>query len=129
MQRMMDTVPKSLYSTAADGKATFFNKRARDYVGMTLDQLLGWGWVQAIHPEERGYVVREFTKALASGRSYGVEYRFRRAGGIYRWYLSRAEPLRDENGEIARGFGISVDVDEGKRAEAHFPETCGRLHA
>ena len=72
MQKMMDTVPKILYSTAPDGKATFFNKRARDYVGMSLDQILGWGWVEAIHPEERGYVVREFTKALASGSSYGV---------------------------------------------------------
>ena len=127
MQRMMDTVPKILYSTAPDGKATFFNKRARDYVGMTLDQILGWGWVEAIHPEERGYVVREFTKALASGSSYGVEYRFRRADGIYRWYLSRAEPLRDEDGQITQWFGISVDVDERKRAEDHLRETRVKL--
>jgi signal transduction histidine kinase len=94
---------------------------------MTRDQILGWGWVEAIHPEERGYVVREFTKALASGSSYGVEHRFRRADGIYRWYLSRAEPLRDEDGQIARWFGISVDVDERKRAEDHLRETCVKL--
>jgi len=71
--------------------------------------------------------VRESTKALASGSSYGVEYRFRRADGIYRWYLSRAEPLRDEDGQIAQWFGISVDVDERKRAEDQLRETRVKL--
>jgi PAS domain S-box-containing protein len=127
MQRMMDTVPSSLYSTAPDGKYTFVNKKARDYLGMTLDQIQGWGWVEATHPEEREYVVKEFNKALATGSSYINEHRIRRADGIYRWHLSRAEPLLDEDGQIVQWFGVAIDIDERRRAEDHLRETRAKL--
>jgi PAS domain S-box-containing protein len=112
MQRMMDTVPSGLYSAAPDGNYTFVNKRKRDYLGMTLAQIQGWGWVEATHPEEREYVVKEFKKALATGSSYSNEHRIRRADGIYRWHLSRAEPLRDEDGQIVQWFWVGIDIDE-----------------
>jgi PAS domain S-box-containing protein len=127
MQRIMDAVPSTLYSNAPDGKLTFINRKARDYAGMTLDQLQGWEWVETIHPEERNYVVEEFKKALASGNSFGVEHRTRRADGVYRWYLSRAEPLRDEDGQILQWFGVGIDIDERKRAEDHLRETRVKL--
>jgi PAS domain S-box-containing protein len=123
MQRMMDTVPSSLYSTAPDGRYTFVNKKARDYLGLTLDQIQGWGWVEATHPEEQEYVVKEFKNALATGNSYINEHRIRRADGIYRWHLSRAEPLRDKDGQIVQWFGVAIDIDERKRAEDHLRET------
>ena len=127
MQRMMDTVPSSLYSTAPDGKYTFVNKKARDYLGMTLDQIQGWGWVEATHPEEQEYVVKEFKRALATGSSYINEHRIRRADGIYRWHLSRAEPLRDEDGQIVQWFGVAIDIDERRRAEDYLRETRVKL--
>ncbi|WP_433971906.1 PAS domain-containing protein [Tunturiibacter lichenicola] len=127
MQRMMDTVPSSLYSTAPDGKYTFVNKKARDYLGMTLDQIKGWGWVEATHSEEQEYVVKEFKKALGTGSSYSNEHRIRRADGIYHWHLSRAEPLRDEDGQIVQWFGVAIDIDERKRAEDHLRETRVKL--
>jgi len=127
MQRIMDAVPSILFSNLPDGKLTFTNRKARDYAGMTLDQIQGWGWVETIHPEEREYVVEEFKKALASGSSFGVEHRTRRADGIYRWYLSRAEPLRDEGGQILQWFGVGIDIDERKRAEDHLRETRVKL--
>jgi PAS domain S-box-containing protein len=127
MQRMMDTVPSNLYSTAPDGEFTFVNKKARDYLGMTLDQIQGWGWVEATHPEERECVVKEFKKALATESSYINEHRIRRADGIYRWHLSRAEPLRDEDGQIVQWFGVAIDIDERRRAEDHLWETRVKL--
>jgi PAS domain S-box-containing protein len=127
MHKMMDTVPSSLYSTAPDGEYTFVNKKARDYLGMTLDQIQGWRWVEAAHPEEREYVVKEFKKALATGSSYISEHRIRRADGIYRWHLSRAEPLLDEDGQIVQWFGVAIDIDERKRAEHHLRETRVKL--
>jgi PAS domain S-box-containing protein len=127
MQRMMDTVPSGLYSTAPDGNYTFVNKKKRDYLGMTLDQIQGWGWVEATHPEEREYVVKEFKKALATGTSFINEHRIRRADGIYRWHLSRAEPLRGEDGQIVQWFGVGIDIDERKRAEDHLRETRVKL--
>jgi PAS domain S-box-containing protein len=127
MHRMMDTIPSSLYSMAPDGEYTFVNKKARDYLGMTLDQIQGWGWVEAAHPEERDYVVKEFKKALATGSSYIHEHRIRRVDGIYRWHLSRAEPLRNRDGQIVQWFGVAIDIDERKRAEDHLRETRLKL--
>jgi hypothetical protein len=82
MQRITDAVPSILFSNAPDGKLTFTNRKARDYSGMTVDQLQGWEWVEIVHPEERDYVVEEFKKALASGSSFGAEHRTRRADGF-----------------------------------------------
>jgi PAS domain S-box-containing protein len=127
MQRMMDTVPSILWSMAPDGRNTFINRKARDYLGMTLDQVQGWGWVETVHPEEQEYVVKEFKKALETGSSYITEHRIRRADGIYRWHLSRAEPLRDEDGQIVQWFGVGIDIDERKRAEDHLRETRVKL--
>jgi PAS domain S-box-containing protein len=127
MQRMMDTLPSILWSMAPDGRNTFINKKARDYIGMTLDQVQGWEWIQVIHPGDVGYVVQEFRKALASGGSYEVEHRLRRADGVYRWQMSRAEPLRDEGGLIVQWFGVVIDIDERRRTEDHLRETRVKL--
>ena len=127
MQRMMDTLPSLLWSMAPDGSTTFINKKARDYLGVTLDQIQGWGWLETVHPGEQGYVVQELKKALASGNSHEVEHRLRGADGVYRWQMSRAEPLRDEDGQIVQWFGVAIDIDERKRAEDHLRETRVKL--
>jgi PAS domain S-box-containing protein len=127
MQRMMDTLPSLLWSMAPDGSTTFINRKARDYLGVTLDQVRGWGWLETVHPGDQGYVVQELTKALASGNSHEVEHRLRRADGVYRWQMSRAEPLRDEDGQIVQWFGVGIDIDERKRAEDHLRETRVKL--
>ena len=122
MQKMMDTIPSKLWSVAPDGKTTFINKKARDHIGTTLDQIQDLGWIQFVHPEEREYVVQEFKKALATGSSYGTEHRIRRADGIYRWHLSRAEPLRCADGQIVQWFGVNIDIDDQKLAEERLRE-------
>jgi PAS domain S-box-containing protein len=127
MQRMMDTFPSLLWSMAPDGSTTFINRKARDYVGITLGQVQDWGWIQVIHPEEQEYVVQELKKALAGGSSYEAEHRLRRADGLYRWQMSRAEPLRDEDGQIVQWFGVVIDIDERRRAEDHSRETSVKL--
>ncbi len=105
----------------------FINKKARNYSGMTLDQMQDWGWIQVLHPEEREYVVQEFKKALATGSSYGTEHRIRRADGTYRWHVGRAEPLRDENGQIIQWFGVDIDIDDQKLAEERLRELRTKL--
>jgi PAS domain S-box-containing protein len=127
MQGMMDTLPSILWSMAPDGRNTFINRKARDFAGMTLDQIQDRGWIQVIHPEEREYVVQKFKKALASGNSLRVEHRLRRADGVYRWIMTRGEPLRDEGGQVVQWFGVGIDIDERKRAEDHLRETRVKL--
>ena len=117
MQRMMDTVPSMLWSMAPDGSVTSINRKVRDYTGFSLEQIRDRERLQMLHPEERDDVARKWREAVANGSHYEAECRIRRADGLYRWHLSRAEPLRNEDGQIAQWFAVDLDIDDQKRAE------------
>jgi formate hydrogenlyase transcriptional activator len=78
----------------------------------------GWGWQDAIHPEDLKEITDKWLGFLAAGQSGEVEGRLRRFDGAYRWFLFRAEPLRDESGNIVNWYGTDTDIDDLKRAEA-----------
>jgi PAS domain S-box-containing protein len=121
MQRLMDTVPTMIWSTSRDGSVAFLNKVARELTGTSLEDIESGKWMEKIHPDDRELVSREFTKALATGTSFGAEHRLQKRDGTWRWFLSRAEPSRDDRGDIVRWFGVTVDIHDRKVAE-------GRLH-
>jgi PAS domain S-box-containing protein len=122
MQRMMDTVPSMLWSMAPDGSVTFINRKVRDFIGLSLEQIRDRERLEMIHPEEREDVAREWQETLANGSRYEAECRIRRADGFYRWHLRRAEPLRNENGQIVQWFAVDIDTDDQKRAEERLRE-------
>jgi PAS domain S-box-containing protein len=111
-----------LWSAAPDGSATFINKRARDFSGISLEQAQNWGWLETIHPDERDDYANVFRSALLKGASFEAEIRIRRFDGVYRWHLNRAEPLRDAGGQIIQWFGVDIDIDDQKRAEERLRE-------
>jgi PAS domain S-box-containing protein len=117
MQRMMDTVPSMLWSIGTDGSVTFVNRLVRDYTGLSLDQIRDRGWIELVHPEEQEEVARLCQQALTSGIHCKAERRIRRADGTYRWHLTRAEPFRNDNGQIVQWFVVDIDIDDQKRAE------------
>jgi formate hydrogenlyase transcriptional activator len=78
----------------------------------------GWGWQNAIHPEDLKKITDKWRRDLAAGQPGEVEGRLRRFDGVYRWFLFRAEPLRDESGNIVNWYGTDTDIDDLKRAEA-----------
>jgi PAS domain S-box-containing protein len=88
-----------------------------DYVGMTAKQAQGWGWAEAIHPDDRKKLVEDWQSCLVSGRPVDTEARIRRFDGAYRWFLIRANPLRDESGNILKWYGTNIDIDDRKRGE------------
>ncbi len=83
-----------------------------------LEVLRGWGWQKAIHPEDLKKITDKWLGDLAAGQPGEVEGRLRRFDGVYRWFLFRAEPLRDESGNIVNWYGTDTDIDDLKRAEA-----------
>jgi PAS domain S-box-containing protein len=117
MQSVMDTVPSMVWSMAPDGSVTFINRKVRDYSGMSLDQIRKSGPLEMIHPEEREAAGNECQTALANGSLCEAEHRLRRADGLYRWHLIRAEPMRNENGQIVQWLAVFIDIDDQKRAE------------
>jgi PAS domain S-box-containing protein len=112
---IIDTIPTIIWHKSPDGSADFLNKRFREYTGLSTEDGMGWGWMKAFHPDDR--VTKEWRAALAAGKPFEKEVRLRGADGEYRWFLLRALPLRDEEGNIAEWYGLSIDIEERKRTE------------
>ena len=109
-------VPDLLWQSAPDGSSDWFNDRWYVYTGQGEAEAAGWGWLNAIHPEDRTRTEADFARARVQGRSLRLEIRIRAAGGTYRWFLAHAEPLRDASGMIVRWFGAATDVHEAREA-------------
>ena len=115
LRLIIDTIPTIVWRKLPDGSVDFLNRSFREYTGLSLEDGLGWGWMNAFHPDDR--LTEEWRAALAAGKPFEKEARLRRADGQYRWFLIRAVPLRDEQGNIANWYGTSSDIEHLKRAE------------
>lgn len=114
-----EAVPHFIWAANPEGNSIYFNPQFLEYVGITLEQLQEKGWLDFIHPEDRQQAEREWEKAYQSGVAYASEFRIQ--GGQeneYRWFLSRAVPLRDSDGKIVRWYGILTDVHQQKEQAA-----------
>jgi PAS domain S-box-containing protein len=117
LRLVVDTTPAMLHSARPDGYLDFFNKRWLEYVGLSLDDLLGWRWTNVIHPDDLPELVDKWRTSLASGRPFEAEARLRRADGEYRLTLHRRVSARDDQGNIVKWYGSCVDIEDRKRAE------------
>jgi len=117
-RRMVDAIPTMAWSALPDGCVEFFNQRWHDYTGISAEEARGWGWKTVIHPDDLERVVDKWHALLASGHPGEIEARLRRCDGEYRWFLTRAEPMRDNFGEIINWYGADTDIEDRERAEA-----------
>ncbi|HYP15448.1 MAG TPA: PAS domain-containing protein [Bryobacteraceae bacterium] len=116
----IDTIPALAWSTHPDGSADFFNQHYVEFVGLSAEQMRGWGWTAALHPDDLDYLAATWQRILASEKPGEAEARLRRHDGEYRWFLFRASPLCDEKGKIIKWYGINTDIEDRKRAEAEL---------
>jgi PAS domain S-box-containing protein len=115
LRLIVDTIPAIVWRKLPDGSADFLNRKFREYTGLSLEHSLGWGWMNAFHPDDR--LMEEWRAALAAEKPFEKEARVRRADGQYRWFLIRAVPLRDEQRNIVKWYGTTSDIEDLKRAE------------
>ncbi len=124
MQRyrfLADAMPQIVWTARPDGYLDYYNERWHNYTGMTLKQTEGSGWGNVIHPEDLQLCIEQWTQAYQTGKSYEIEYRFKRASdGAYRWHLGRALPMKNENGKIVQWVGTGTDIDDQKQVEAEL---------
>lgn len=97
------------------------------FTGQTFDQLKGWGWLNAVHPDDRANTTQVWKTAITSRHLYQVEHRLRRHDGEYRHMLVRAVPVLAKEGGIREWIGVHTDVDPEKRAEAAVREAEERV--
>ncbi len=114
-----DAMPQLVWVAFPDGRIDYYNRRWIAYTGLTVQESnYEYGSAKgAVHPDDVPPMWEHWTNALASGTAYEVEYRLREAAtGLYRWFIARAAPVRDENGTILWWIGTCTDVDEQRRA-------------
>ena len=122
----VNTIPALVWSALPDGSLDFINQRWEE-IGLSLDDLRGSEWINVLYPDERRDVADRWRIAVETGTPYENIERVRRADGEYRWFLSRAQPLRDELGNIVKWYGVDSDIEDQKRAEDALRESEQRF--
>ena len=122
LRDVVDTIPAIVWSALPDGSNAYVNSRFLEYSGMSAEQLAGPGWHDATHPDDLQPHERKWLTCVSIGEILEDEVRFRRADGEYRWHLQRGVPLRDEDGNILKWYGVLTDIEDRKRAEEKIRE-------
>ena len=115
--RIINTIPALAWAARPDGAAEFFNQRWHDYTGLTSKEAEDWGWKVAIHPDDLDRMISYWKAAIETGEPVEIEGRLRRFDGEFRWFLFRANAVRDESEAIVKWYGTNTDIDDRKRAE------------
>ncbi len=124
---LADNMSQFAWMADPTGWIFWYNRRWYEYTGTTFDEMQGWGWTQVHHPEHVERVRAKFKSHVDAGKTWEDIFPLRGRDGEYRWFLSRAVPIRDESGEIVRWFGTNTDVTEHRRAEQALRESEERF--
>jgi PAS domain S-box-containing protein len=124
---LAETLPGFVFTAAAGGGNTYVSPQFCAFTGQTAEQVLREGWSACLHPDDVAPTYAARRQTLAEGTPFEIEYRFRRHDGVYRWFLGRSVPVRDEAGEIVSWIGTGTDIDARKKAEAALVESNATL--
>ena len=122
LRTIIETIPAFIGTNLPDGSIDLVSQSFLDYLGLSKEQWLDWGWMTATHPDEVAGAVETFKAALTGGQPLEYEQRLRKSDGTYRWFWSRNVPLRDASGKIVKWYGVLTDIEDRKRAEEKIRE-------
>ncbi len=117
LRNVTETLPQLVWSCLPDGRCDYLGPQWVAYTGIPEAEQLDYGWSQQLHPEDREPATEKWQQAAAVGCNLDVEFRIRRHDGVYRWFKTRAVPLRDPAGTILKWFGSNTDIEELRQAE------------
>jgi len=127
-RNVADTAPVMIWIVDPDKQCTYVNKRGVDFSGRSMDQLLGDGWTQGIHPEDYDAVVETYMTTLEHREPLELEYRLRRSDGEYRWVYSSGVPRFSPDGTFLGYIGSAIDITERKESEVALQRAHEELH-
>jgi PAS domain S-box-containing protein len=123
---LADSMPVMVFTCVPDGRCDYCNRAWYDYTGLPRGQADGLRWAGVIHPDDQEASRAAWQEAIRTGRPYEDEHRFRRADGVYRWFLCRALPLKDEHKRVVKWFGNCTDIEDQKQARDALAEADKR---
>jgi PAS domain S-box-containing protein len=127
-RELVESIPQLAWTDLPDGYCDYLSPQWVEYTGVPMKEHLGFGWVDAIHPDDRDKACADWHHSTANGIPLENEFRIRRSDGAYRWFKNRAIPLRNEHGKIVKWFGTNTDIDDLKCAEQKLHEAEARFH-
>jgi len=114
LRQLADTVPVQIWCVTPTGEPAYINKAMMDYIGMELEDFDAEGGAiqDLVHPDDRDALFGALSHSFGTGEPFALRFRNRRGDGVYRWQEGRADPLRDDSGQIIRWYGVNVDIDD-----------------
>lgn len=114
---LADNMSQFAWMTDSTGWTLWYNRRWFEYTGTTLEQVQGWGWQKVLHPDHTQRVIEKFKSCVATGEVWEDTFPLRGSDDTYRWFLSRAVPIKGAAGKITRWFGTNTDITELRNAQ------------
>ncbi|MBB3118197.1 hybrid sensor histidine kinase/response regulator [Pseudoduganella violacea] len=127
LRALANSIPQLAWIAHFDGNMVWYNERWYEYTGTSPEQALNHGWEEVYEPDSLPAMKARWRESLRSGTPFEMEFPIRGADGHYRWFLTRANPVRDSTGQLRCWFGTSTDVDQVKRAQEALREESKML--
>jgi PAS domain S-box-containing protein len=118
LRLLVETIPALVWRAGPEGDIEYVNKRLLEYLGKPLGEIIGWGWMESVHPDDVAFKVSTWLRHLETETPHDAACRFRGADGQYRWFEVRGQPLRASDGTVLRWYGILVDIDDRRNLQA-----------
>lgn len=115
-RNLTEAIPQLIWMTDETGQTTYLNERWYEYSGLNAEQLNGQNWPNLLYPDDHALTFQKWVEAFKAGQNFLSEYRLRAADGSYRWFLVRARPIHNAQGQITNWFGTSTDINDQKQA-------------
>jgi PAS domain S-box-containing protein len=127
LRMLTEAIPQQIWRADASGHIEYCNQHLRLYIGQFADEALGDSFFSILHPEDEPFYRQGLESAFAIGEGFEMETRVRGANGAYRWFLARARPQHNEDGKIARWYGIHIDIEEQRRVQQSLMDAQDNL--
>lgn len=127
-RHLADNISQLAWMADANGSIFWYNQRWFDFTGTTLEQVQGWGWQRVHHPDHIDRVVKKVSHCFATGKVWEDTFPLRGKDGQYRWFLSRATPVCNDQGQVLRWVGTNTDITELRQTEQALEQTTERLN-
>ena len=119
---LSETIPNLVWTAAPEGRAVYLSRQWLEYTGQSAEDATDWGWMTALHPDDREPTVKRWIEAVSSRRPYEATYRLQRNDGEFRWHIARGFALISRTGEPLHWFGTSTDIQEQKDIEEELAQ-------